>query len=459
MRRMMLSIFLTVMTVVLFASDINFSFADVAEKVMPAVVNISATRVVRMNFQDPFNDFFKGTPFEDMFRQPMQSEQKSLGSGFIFTSDGYVVTNNHVIEGAEEIIVKIGEDEYSGDDVKLIGADPATDVAVLKINTKKELPTIPIGDSDKLRVGEWVMAVGNPFGLTHTVTVGVVSAKGRAGIGRQGPLYQDFIQTDASINPGNSGGPLVNVDGEVIGINTMILSPSGGNVGIGFAIPINMAMDVVQQLIEEGSIQRGYLGVYLQEMNKDLKEKMNVNNGVLIIKVEEDGPAYKAGIKEGDIIVKYNKKDVKDIQSLRLAVARTLPGKKIPVIIVRDGKKKKITVEIGKMPSSQVALDGKGNWMGIEVTSTNSPEAEKLKIKNKTKGVVVINIKSGSPAAKTMLSVGDIIVGIENYKIKNMEDFNSAIEKLKDRNRPILIKAKDARSGLFKYVVIKPEKK
>ncbi len=457
--RRFVSLIIGVMISLSVYASVDFSFADVAEKVMPAVVNISATRVVRMNMQDPFFEFFKGTPFEDMFRTPMQSEQKSLGSGFIFTSDGYIITNNHVIEGAEEIIVKVGEDEYSGDDVEIVGADPETDVAVLKIHTKKKLPTIPIGDSDKLRVGEWVMAVGNPFGLSHTVTVGVVSAKGRSGM--NGPIYQDFIQTDASINPGNSGGPLVNTKGEVIGINTMILSPSGGNIGIGFAIPINMAMDVVQQLIEEGSISRGYLGVYLQAMDKDLRERLKVKEGgvgVLVTKVEEDSPADKGGMKEGDVIVKYDGKKVKDIKSLQLLVARTHPGTTVSVVVVRDGKEKKLKIKIGEKPTS-MAVAGKDNWLGLVVADVNSPEAKKFNIKGDQKGVVIIDIDRDSPSARTMLSPGDIIIGIEGYHIKNMKDFMKAKKGLKDRKKPILIKAKDGRTGFLKYVVVKPEKR
>ncbi len=316
-------------------------FTRVAEIASPAVVNISAERTVKTGF-DRFEWDFRG-PFEDFFRDffknfpPGESKTRTLGSGFIISEDGYVITNHHVVKNASNIVVKLmDKKEYKGDDVKIVGSDPRTDVALLKIVTKEKLPFLKLVDSEKINVGDWVVAVGNPFNLEGTVTVGVISAKGRSHIPlSEGPDFQNFLQTDAAINPGNSGGPLLNLQGEVIGINTAITSTSGSNSGIGFAIPINLARTIIEELKTKGKVTRGYLGIYLDDITADLKEALNLPalEGVLVNEVISNSPADKAGIKEGDVIIEFDGKKVTDVQSFRIFVASTPPGQNLPSVL------------------------------------------------------------------------------------------------------------------------------
>src|SRR4030066_441126 len=331
------------------------SFVAVAKEMNPAVVNISTEKMVKGGenvFRHYFGpgspdprDFFGDDFFDRFFGEQPEKEHKerSLGSGFIISQDGYILTNNHVVAGADKIKIRLSnEKEYNG---KIIGKDEKTDVAVIKVETKENLPFVSLGDSDFLEVGEWVMAIGNPFGLEHTVTVGVVSAKGRV-IGA-GP-YDNFIQTDASINPGNSGGPLFNTKGEVVGINTMIFSPSGGNVGIGFAIPVNMAKELLPQLREKGKVTRGWLGVMIQHVTPELAESfgMSKEKGALIADVVKGSPAEVAGIKRGDIVLRYNGNDVDKMNDLSRLVAATLVGKEVELLILREGKEMRVKVKI-----------------------------------------------------------------------------------------------------------------
>jgi len=458
-------------------------FVKVAEHVMPAVVNISTERIVKLKgepfpfqFEGPFDEFFKKF-FEEPFKKaPREYHSRSLGSGFIFKRDGdkyYILTNYHVIKDADKIVIKLSDKtEIRGKKVKIVGKDKSTDIAVLMIKTDKDLPVLKLGDSDKIKVGDWAIAVGNPFGLDRTVTVGVISAKGRSGIFLpEGPIYENFIQTDAAINPGNSGGPLVNLKGEVIGINTAITSPSGGFVGIGFAIPVNTAKYVSEQLLEKGRVVRGYLGVYPQELTADLAKAYGLEKpeGVLIRQVKEGSPADKAGLKEGDVIIKFNGKPVKDLESFRLMVAKTPPGTVVDVVVIReDGVEKTIRVKLGEYPEEQTAAkggkeeeeksyaeEGKASWAGMKVMDLKSKEA-KIYYKGKEKeGVVIYEIEMGSPAEDAGLKKGDVIKKIGGIEIKGIKDFEKAARKFKDSEKPVLLKI--IRDGFPYYLAIEPK--
>ncbi|MCX7994512.1 MAG: DegQ family serine endoprotease [candidate division WOR-3 bacterium] len=437
-------------------------FTRVAEMVSPAVVNISAERVVKTGFED-FKWDFRG-PFEDFFREffknfpPSESKTKTLGSGFIISEDGYVVTNHHVIKNASNIIIRLtNKKEYKGDAVKIIGSDSRTDVALLKIETKEKLPYLKLGDSDKIKVGDWVMAVGNPFNLEGTVTVGVISAKGRHHIPlSEGPDLQNFLQTDAAINPGNSGGPLINLQGEVIGINTAITSTSGGNIGIGFAIPINLARSVIEELKTKGKVTRGYLGVYLEDLTNEIKEALNLSSldGVLINEVIPNSPADDAGIKEGDVIIEYEGKKVTDVQSFRLMVASTTPGKTVKLKLIRNGKELELKVKIGEMKEevAGVTEEKQKTELGLQVVDIDSPEAKGYNISAK-KGVVVTAVESNSPSSDAGIQPGDVIIGIGNKVIENLTDFRNALKDLK-KGKPVIFQIQ--RGERKRFIAVKP---
>ena len=415
------------------------SFVEVAEKIIPTVVNISAEKSIKIKaptfeffspFEDFFRDFFKDFPLPKEFREKI----RSLGSGVIISEDGYIITNNHVVEGYDKLIVTLADGtKFKEKEVKIIGRDPKTDIALLKIETKKKLPFAPLGNSDEVRIGEWVMAVGNPFGLSGTVTVGVISAKHRTGIDLYGgPTYQDFIQTDAAINPGNSGGPLVNLKGEVIGINTAIKTTSGGNIGIGFAIPINLVKKVKDDLMKKGKVVRGYLGIYLQELTEELKESMDLPKdleGVVIRDIIPNSPASKADLKSGDIILKFQGKKVKSVDELRFMVAETPPNTKVTLEIYRNGKIKTVEVVLGEMPE-EISQVKKEAVLDIG-----------LKVKETKEGVVVEEVESDSPAEEAGFQAGDIILEIQKEKINNLDDYYRVLEKVKDR-KSILFKIK-----------------
>ncbi len=417
------------------------SFSELAAKVTPAVVHISAEIVVKSQPFLPFNDPFFREFFKDM--PEVENKNTSLGSGFIFNKDGYIVTNNHVIRDAQNITVVLQDGrEFKGDDVEIVGTDERTDIAVLKIKTKDDLPYIPFGDSDKLQVGDWVMAVGNPFGFDGTVTVGVVSAKNRSNLSMRGaPVYQDFIQTDASINPGNSGGPLVDVNGSVIGVNAAIASPSGGNVGIGFAIPSNMVVMVVEQLMDKGVVSRAYLGIYPQELTPELKEKFGLGKsqkGILVAQVEKDTPAEKCGLKDGDIIIKFNNKKIENVSQFRIIVAESPINKDIDLVIIRNGKEKTLTVKLKELEQQTAQKEEKSEkWLGITVESLTAQNKEQYKL-SATNGVVITNIDRKSPVLNVGIRIGDVITKIENMPIKNIKDYNSAKKKFSKKDDILL---------------------
>jgi serine protease Do len=447
-------------------------FVAVAEKVSPAVVNISAEKMVE---QRGYHDYY---PFEDLFRRffgeiperrsPQPQKTKSLGSGFIFRRDGYVLTNNHVVAGADDISVKLPDgSQYKAE---VIGLDKDTDIAVLKIEAGTDLPTVEFGDSDSLRVGEWVVAIGNPFpqlGLDRTVTVGVVSAKGRSNLNfgsEETPNYQNYIQTDASINPGNSGGPLVNIKGEVIGINSAITNPTGMsfNIGIGFAIPVNLAKWVIPDLTEKGRVSRGYLGIYFQEIDKNTADALNLPElkGVLVSKVQPDTPADKADIKAGDVIIRFNGEKVEDGPKFRMMVAAAGPGREISLQILRDGKEisKKLSLAdrdkfIASAKEEEPKEEKTENWLGLEVTTLTNALADQFNVEFQP-GVIVLKVEQGSPSEQSGFSGGDIIVKISDKEIKNIDDYQKAAKSLKDREKAILFLI--SRNGEPLFIAVKP---
>jgi serine protease Do len=427
------------------------AMAEVAAAVKPAVVNISSTRIIKTQgipspfFNDPFFRKFFGDEFGHLER-PREHKQASLGSGVIVDKDGYILTNNHVIKDADEINVKLSDErEFKG---KVIGTDPKTDIAVIKINSN-HLPIINWGDSDKLKVGETVIAIGNPYGLNQTVTSGIVSATGRANVGIAD--YEDFIQTDAAINPGNSGGALVNVRGELIGINTAIFSTSGGYQGIGFAIPSNMAKAVMENLIKRGKVIRGWLGVTIQPVTPELAKQFNLKEekGVLIGDVVEDSPAEKAGLQRGDVIVEYEGKEADEPASLRNMVANTLPNKEVTIKILRDGKPKTVKVTIAELPTEMQSLPAKFDNLlkGIHVQNLTPKLKRSLSIPKRITGVIITDIEDGSPA-EGILMQNDVIMEINKKRLRNMKDYEAVASKIKPDHDILLLIFRD-RSTIY----------
>ena len=418
------------------------AMAEVAAAVKPSVVNISSTKTVRISgMQSPFSDdpFFRRF-FGDQFNQfgrPREHKQSGLGSGVIVDKDGYILTNNHVIKEADEIKVKLSDKrEFKG---KVIGTDPKTDLAVIKIDSN-HLPVIRLGDSDKLKVGETVIAVGNPFGLNQTVTSGIVSATGRANVGIAD--YEDFIQTDAPINPGNSGGALVNVKGELVGINTAIFSTSGGYQGIGFAIPSSMARAVMDNLIKKGKVVRGWLGVSIQPVTPDLAKQFEIKEerGALVGDVVEDGPADKAGIQRGDVIMEFDGREVSDPAGLRNSVAGTPPGKMVRLGLLRDGKMQKVDVVIAELPADLQKLRGGFDNLlkGVSVQGLTPELKKSLDVPRRITGVVVTDIDEGSPAG-SLLMTNDIIIEVNRTRISNAKDYEAVVSKIKSGQDVLLL--------------------
>ncbi|MEO0289124.1 MAG: Do family serine endopeptidase [candidate division WOR-3 bacterium] len=434
------------------------NFRELAKKVIPAVVHISSESVVKVSpffpFDDPFfREFFKDFP-------QLENKNRSLGTGFLISSDGYIVTNYHVIKGAQKISIKLLDGrEFKEKEIEVVGKDDRTDIALLKLKNVKNMPYLNFGDSDNIEVGDWVMAAGNPFGFDGTITVGVISAKNRTNINlSEGPVYQDFIQTDASINPGNSGGPLVDVYGNVIGVNTAIASPSGGNVGIGFAIPSNMVVMVINQLKDKGLVSRGYLGIYPQELTSDLKKKFKMKEeetGILVSQVEENSPAYKAGIKEGDIILEFDGKKVENVSKFRILVAQTKVGKNVKILILREGNKITLEAKIGELKENVAQKEEEkqieSKWLGIVVDDIKKEYKDQFNIAV-DKGVVITDIDNNSPVIEAGLRVGDVIVKIEDMKITNITDYKNA-EKKYGKNEDVLLTLK--RGNLNIWVVVK----
>jgi serine protease Do len=410
------------------------AMAEVVAAVKPAVVNISSTRTVKSQgsphpfFNDPMLKRFFGDEFGGG-EKPREFKQASLGSGVIVDKNGYVLTNNHVVKDADEIKIRLSDKrEFKG---KVIGTDPKTDIAVIKIETDN-LPVLKIGDSDKMRVGETVIAIGNPFGLSQTVTSGIVSAMGRADVGIAD--YEDFIQTDAAINPGNSGGALVNVRGELIGINTAIFSTSGGYQGVGFAVPSNMVKAVMDSLIKNGKVVRGWLGVSIQPVTPDLARQFGLQDekGALVGDVIEGSPAGKAGLQRGDVIVEFDGKEVGDPGGLRNMVAGTAPDRHAVIKVLREGKQIDIDIVIAELPASQqkTAKEFDNNLKGVKVQDITTEMKNKLNIPKRAAGVIVTGIDEGSAAAG-ILAQGDLILEVNRKKIESLKDYEAAVSQIK----------------------------
>lgn len=431
------------------------TLSTLARDLSPTVVNISTTQVIKQQrrsgreFNNPLFDDFFGDDFFKFFDEPKNGEEReykkqSLGSGFIINEDGYIITNFHVIENASEIIVTLSGETKKEYEAKLIGKDKKTDLALIKIEPKHSLTVATLGDSDKLNIGDWVMAIGNPFGLGGTVTAGIVSQKGRV-IGA-GP-YDDFIQTDASINPGNSGGPLFDLKGEVIGINTAIIS---GGQGIGFAVPVNMAKEIIGQLKENGKVTRGWIGVAIQEVTPALAKSLKLDeaSGVLITSVMEGDPAEKAGIKRRDVIVEFNGKKIIEVNDLPRAVAAVKPGKKAEVVVIRDGKKKTFSLEVARKKdgeekeesSEKEEKENKVDKLGIIVHGISSSVAERFGLDSAT-GVFVSSVKVGSPASEAGITKMDIILEVNGSVVTSSKDYEKLVNKaLKNDVVELLVK-------------------
>ena len=438
-----ISLLLLILNLSIFTSlkAVPSSFADLAEKLMPSVVNISTTQTVKTSSnQFPFQ-FPPGSPFEEMFKdfqRPTERQASSLGSGFIIEEDGIVITNNHVIAGADDILIKVDTKEYNA---KVLGADPYMDVAVLKIETKDKFTPVKFGNSDNARVGDWVVAIGNPFGLGGTVTSGIVSARNRdIGMTR----YDDFIQTDASINVGNSGGPLFNLKGEVVGINTAIIAPGqSGSIGIGFAIPANAASKVIDQLINYGETRRGWLGVRIQEVTKEIAEAVELNkpSGALVASVGEKSPADRAGVKAGDIILEFDGKKIDIMRTLPKVVANTKVGKSVQLKIWRNKKLITKRLTLGRLESSEEFKEKKTKTkkseeteiesLKITVRNLNEEDITSRNLKN-IKGILITEISNKSPL-KGLLNINDIIIEARRTQISKPSDLIDIVEKMKKK--------------------------
>ena len=433
------------------AKPIPDSFADLAEKLMPSVVNISTTQTIKTKSnQLPFQ-FPPGSPFEEMFKdfdQPTERKASSLGSGFIINKNGTIVTNNHVINNAEDIVVKVGNKEY---EAKVLGTDPYSDLAILKIDSNEKLTPVKFGNSDKARVGDWVVAIGNPFGLGGTVTSGIISARNRdINLTR----YDDFIQTDASINQGNSGGPLFNLDGDVIGINTAIIAPGqSGSIGIGFAIPSNAASNTISQLIKYGETKRGWLGVRIQQVTKEIAdvEGLKTSEGALVASVGEKSPAEKAGLKAGDIILKFDGKKIDTMRALPKLVSNTEVGKVVELEIWRNKKQIKKKLTLGRLESSDDFKEEKEKakpktktkdveieTLKITVRNITTKDIKDRKLEKNLKGVVITKVSSRSVVAG-MLREGDIIIEVQKNKVLNSKSLNQLIENIYKKGEQTLL--------------------
>ena len=441
------------------------SFADLAEKLMPSVVNIStSTTVVTNNNSFPFQ-FPPGSPFEDMFKEfgtPQERKSSALGSGFIIDEKGVVVTNNHVIQDADDIIVRVnGDQEYKA---KVLGADPLMDIAVLQLDTEDKFKPVGFGDSDKARIGDWVLAIGNPFGLGGTVTAGIISARNRSiGLSR----YEDFIQTDASINSGNSGGPLFDMEGNVIGINTAILGRNG-SIGIGFSIPSNSAQQVIKQLIEFGETKRGWLGVRIQDVTKEIAEveELDKPRGALVASVAENSPSEKAGIQAGDIILEFNGVEIKQMKELPAIVARTEVGKNVDVKIWRNKKEITKKVLLGRLETSddfkvsenskqeENNLDEIIESLRISVRPLTKEDIKNRKLPNQTTGLVITNMANNSPLVNS-IEINSIIIEAQKKKIKSADDLRDITQKAINSNQKTILIAIYNNQNQRRYIGVK----
>ena len=451
------------------------SFADLAADLLPKVVNISTSQTIEgRGFEMP--QLPPGSPFEDFFKeffdrnpgaqQPRSRRATSLGSGFIVDAAGFVATNNHVIQDADEITVIL----HDGTRLKaeLVGRDTKTDLAVLKVVPTAKLSAVKFGNSDKSRVGDWVIAIGNPFGLGGSVTAGIVSARGRDI--NAGP-YDDFIQTDASINRGNSGGPMFNMQGEVVGINTAIFSPTGGSVGIGFSIPSATAEPVIRQLIKGGDVKRGWLGVHIQGVSEEIAETLGLKatTGALVASVIKGGPAEKSGIQAGDVVLKFDGREVSEMRRLPRMVADTEVGKKVPVVVWRNGKETKLDVTVGQLEEdAKVAArgdqkggkkGGEGNGttigdLGLSVSEAGPRQRERFKIDKDVKGVIVTAVDEGGPAAEKGIVPGDIIVEVGQQEVKKPADVTARLQEAKKAGRKSVLLLVEGQGGL-RFVAVR----
>ena len=463
-------IFLTIIFSLSFSLQSNSkpvpaSFADLAERLMPSVVNISTSTTVVTN-SNPFPfQFPPGSPFEDMFKEfgtPQERKSAALGSGFIIDEDGIVVTNNHVIQDADDIIVRVnGDQEFKA---KVLGADPLMDIAVLQLETKEKFIPVSFGDSDKARIGDWVLAIGNPFGLGGTVTAGIISARNRSiGLSR----YEDFIQTDASINSGNSGGPLFDMEGNVIGINTAILGRNG-SIGIGFSIPSNSAQQVIKQLIEFGETKRGWLGVRIQDVTKEIAEveQLDKPRGALVASVAENSPSAKAGIEAGDIILEFNGVEIKQMKELPAIVARTEVGKNVDVKIWRNKKEITKKVLLGRLETSEdfklsenpknkeQKTDDIIEKLRISVRPLSKEDIKNRKLPNQTTGLVITNMANNSPLVNS-IEINSIIVEAQKKKIKSVDDLRDIVQKAINSNQKTILLAIYNNQNQRRYIGVK----
>jgi serine protease Do len=444
------------------SKSVPASFADLAERLMPSVVNISTTQTVITN-SNPFPGFKfpPGSPFEDMFKEfgtPQERQSSALGSGFIIDKKGIVVTNNHVIQDAEDIIVRVnGDKEFKA---KVIGADPLSDIAVLQLETNEKFVPVKFGDSDKARIGDWVIAIGNPFGLGGTVTSGIISARNRSiGLSR----YEDYIQTDASINSGNSGGPLFDLNGDVIGINTAILGRNG-SIGIGFSIPSNSAKIVIDQLIKFGETKRGWLGVRIQDVTKEIAEveELDEPRGALVASVADNSPSDKAGVKAGDIILEFNGEKIQEMKELPIIVARTEVGKKVDVKIWRNKREiiKKIilgrleTSEDLKISENPLPTESKIDNLKIKVRKLTKEDIKERKLPNQTDGLVITNIENNSPLLGS-IEISSIIIEAQKKKIKSAKDLNQIVSQVLNTNQKTILLVIYNSQNQRRYVGIK----
>ncbi len=431
------------------------TFADLAERLSPSVVNISTTTVIKQKSRE-MPSFPPGSPFEDFFKQFDKPDNKkrraqSLGSGFIIDETGYIITNNHVIDNAEKIMVILYDD--TSFEATVVGKDPKTDVALLKIDPKKtKLKAVKFGDSNELRVGDWVMAIGNPFGFGGTVTAGIVSARGRNLSGS----YDDYIQTDASINRGNSGGPLFDMKGNVVGINTAIFSQSGGSVGIGFAVSSNLAKQVTDQLKQYGRTKRGWLGVLIQEITEEIAESLDMKTarGALVSSATQGGPAEKAGVKTGDVIIKFNNIEIKNMKELPKVVAGTTVGKSVPLVILRDGKQLTLSVTLGELElaekenligqtSKKDVKSKEYDKLGFTAEELSEQNKSKYKLKNINSGVVITSVKNDSSAQQAGLNAGMVIIRVGQLEVNSLDVIDNAIKNaIKQKRKALLLLVK-----------------
>ena len=435
------------------AQSLSKAFSHVANTVKGSVVTIKSTQTVRTDVPDFWQYFFN---------VPDEQVRQGLGSGVIVNSDGYIITNNHVVQDADELQVSIGKDTY---DAEIIGRDPESDLAVIKIEGRN-LNAIKLGDSDDLDVGEWVLAIGNPFAavLDQTVTAGIVSAKGRTNLTQGQIPFEDFIQTDAAINPGNSGGALVNMKGELVGINTMIYSSSGGNVGIGFAIPINLAKNVMEQLIDSGKVARGWLGVYIRTLDEDMAEALGLDEpkGALVNEVTANSPAEKAGLEEADVILQVEGKDIEDSGDLMNTIANYAPGTSVDLLVWRDSREKRVTLKLGERPTedSLVSEEVKDveNLLGLDVDNLTRENMRRFQVDYEDEeGVLVVGVERGSAAAKEGIRPGDLIKSVNRKSVKSVSDFNESIKDI-EPNDVVLFRLKRGRNSVFSAVRVPKEK-